>query len=115
MNSCPDNPECPYRVTIARFKIDEIRFAESASAAAVEVAEDHELPDLHEPIVAVVAEVPAGPQERYVIRAFPVLMYEADPAEADLVGDADGRRASVESDPLTAPARLPGDSPDGSP
>jgi len=122
MTSCSDNhPECPYRVVISEYLIDEVRFAESATAAAAAVAEDRELDALIDPIFAVVAEVPGGQRERIKIRAYPVLMYEAETEVAKPCGlcggepcvdDSHGRRDSVENDPLAAPMRPP---PDGEP
>lgn len=113
-------PECPYRVVIAEHLIDEVRFAPSPEHAATAAAEAHDLDALLEPVIASVAEVPRGERRNYVIRAVPVLRYEAE-AEAPTrsrvadrrADEADGRRASVESDPLAASGRPGSDSPDG--
>lgn len=111
-------PEFPYRVVIAEHLIDEVRFAESPEGAAAAVAEGHDLDALLDVLVATVAEVPGGESRRYVIRAVPVLMYEAEAEAAARQAYADeshGRRASVESDSLAAPVRPSPDSPDGCP
>lgn len=126
MNMCADKPECPYRVVIAAHLIDEVRFAVSPEDAAAAVAEDRELPALLEGIEADVAEAPGGRRRRYLIRAYPVMVYEAEAIEAGArrcqacdaeacADDSHGRRASVASDPLAAPGRPGSDSPDGCP
>lgn len=129
MNTCAERPECPYRVVVRAHLIDEICFAESPEDAAAAVAEEHELDALLETVEADVAEVPAGSFHRYVIRAYPVLVYEAE-AEPEqeaaarrcqicgaepCADESHGRRASVETDSLTGPARPSGDSADGCP
>lgn len=75
--------DCKYQVTIPEHGIDESKIADSPEHAAERVVEHYELDALFEPVRVLVAEC-GQPPRPYLVRAYPVYVYEATPEPVTL-------------------------------